>query len=280
MSQSHPAIRILSDLHLAHPGSRISDPQQIAPLLDGVGAVVFNGDTIEERMKRFSALGSQHLETLRTMCKERDLDVHLIRGNHAPYTPPLGSLDLCGGQVFVTHGDVIYPDVSPWSRSVASARAALEQIEKDYPPDYRDDLEQSLEVSRRVTMEMQVCRPSKRAGLAGKLKTVLSQAWPPTRPLTILKVWTGAARAAETLSRYRPEAKVFLVGHTHRTFIHRRAGRVFVNTGAFLPMSSAWAVDILDAQVQVREIRERAGEFVLGKVIGEVELAGAPGTTL
>ena len=92
MSQFQEPIRVLSDLHLAHPGSRIADPRQLEPLLEGVKTVVFNGDTLEERMKKFRELGERHLETLTKMCAERDLEVHLVRGNHDPFTPTLGSM--------------------------------------------------------------------------------------------------------------------------------------------------------------------------------------------
>ena len=273
MSRFKEPIRILSDLHLAHPGSRIVDARQLAPLMEGVRTVIFNGDTSEERMKKFRDKAEAHIKALKNLCAEAGVEMVLVRGNHDPVTPPHGALDLCEGKVFVTHGDVIYLDVSPWSRNIENARAALDRIAGDYPEDYRDDLELSLEVSRRVTQEMKVHVPQARPGVVGKLKTLLSQAWPPSRPWTILKVWTGASRKAEEqLTRFRPDEQVFIIGHTHRTYFVRRNGRTLINTGAFLPMSKATAVDIEGGELCVREVRESDGEFVLGKVVGKVTL--------
>ena len=266
-------VRIISDLHLAHPGSSVVDATQLSPLLEGVKTVIFNGDTTEERLKQYRDLAATHLEILAKMCDEAGVAMVMVRGNHDPETPPFGAIDLCGGQVFVTHGDVLYPDVSPWSRNIHYARDARARIEQEYPPDYRDDLESALEVSRRVTQEMEVHQPQARPGLVGKLTTMLSQAWPLSRPVTILKVWCGAPRLTEVvLKKYRPEARVFIVGHTHRPFFKHRDGRVLINTGAFLTMSHAYAVDIGGGHLSVRRIRERDGKFVLDRRIGELDL--------
>ena len=266
-------IRILSDLHLAHPGSRIVDTVQLAPLLMGVKTVIFNGDTCEERMKKFRDAAEQHLVTLKALCDEAGITMVMIRGNHDPYTPPLGAVDLAGGEVFVTHGDVLYPDVSPWSRNLIYARKARLRIEEDYPDNYRDDLESALEVSRRVTEEMRVHQPKARQGVKGKIKTVLSQAWPPTRPMTILKVWWQTSQEMlRILGGYRPDAKVLIIGHTHRAFCKRKDGKLLVNTGAFLTMSSSLAVDIAGGELVVRKIVSRSGEFVLGKELDRQQL--------
>ena len=266
-------IRIISDLHLAHPGSSVVDVAQLSPLLEGAKTVIFNGDTTEERLKEYRDLAAAQLEELGEMCAGAGAAMVMVRGNHDPTSPPHGSIDLCGGKVFVTHGDVLYPDVSPWSRNIQFARDARKRIERDYPPDYRDDLESALEVSRRVTLEMEVRQPQSKPGLIGKLKTMLSQAWPPSRPITILKVWFGAPRLTEqVLKKYRPGAKVFIVGHTHRPFYKRRDGRVLINTGAFLTMSKAYAVDIVGGRLSIRHIRERDGKFALDRSVGEITL--------
>lgn len=273
MSRFEEPIRILSDLHLAHPGGRIIDARQLAPLLAGVKTVIFNGDTSEERMQKYRDKATAHLEALSAMCAEAGVEMVMVRGNHDPYSPPVASLDLCEGQVFVTHGDILYRDVSPWSRNIQFAREALRRIEEDYPADYRHDLEATLEVSRRVTLEMRVHQPKAKPGVIGKLKTLLSQAWPPTRPLTILRSWWQAPRRTEeVLGRYRPDARVFVVGHTHRAFLRQLGERILINTGAFLTLSKALAVDIDGERLLVRRIDEREGEFVLGKTLGEVEL--------
>ena len=64
MNRFEEPIRILSDLHLAHPGSRIVNAAQLAPLLDGVKTLIFNGDTSEERMKKYREPAQAQLDAL------------------------------------------------------------------------------------------------------------------------------------------------------------------------------------------------------------------------
>ena len=49
---------------------------------------------------------------------------------------------------------------------------------------------------------------------------------------------------------------------------------MLINTGAFLLVAKAFAVDISDGEVRVCRIDEVGGEFVPGKCIGTVELGG------
>ena len=271
---SQGTIRILSDLHLAHPGSSIADVSQISALLEGASTLILNGDTSEERLKRVKADAERQVKELRAMCASAGVELVLLRGNHDPHGPELGSLDLCDGSVFVTHGDILFKHVSPWSHSAHKAIAALEEIEKEYPPDYRDDLEQTLEVSRRVILAMSVFQPKAKHGFKGRLKTLFSQAWPPTRPLKILKVWADGPRLAHGVrNRYRPEAKVIVVGHTHRAFVSRKNGKIAINTGALMPLAKSYAVDIADGEVTVRKIVEQSDQFVLGAEVAELDLA-------
>ncbi len=82
--------------------------------------------------------------------------------------------------------------------------------------------------------------------------------------------------AEQVLSVYRPDAKVYVVGHTHRAYFAREKDRIIINTGAFLTMSEAYAVDICGDKITTYKIREKDGEFVLGCEVGVVDLAERP----
>ncbi len=60
-------VRILSDLHLGHPGSLIGDVEDLRPLLEGMDTVVFNGDTCELAYAEWAERGEQWLEALRSL---------------------------------------------------------------------------------------------------------------------------------------------------------------------------------------------------------------------
>ena len=58
-------VRILSDLHLAHPGCRIGSIDDLRPLFEGVrDRIILNGDTCEQRNNRFVEDGAAWLEQL------------------------------------------------------------------------------------------------------------------------------------------------------------------------------------------------------------------------
>ena len=77
-------IRIISDLHLGHPASLIEDPTDLAPLLKGIGTMVFNGDSAEMRYIKDRDVGQKLLECLREFCQTAGVDPVFVGGNHDP----------------------------------------------------------------------------------------------------------------------------------------------------------------------------------------------------
>ena len=108
-------IRILSDLHYGDRSSRVRSLAALRPLFAGADRVVFNGDSLETRAGRSANRTEQH--------RQRFLDfVHhevprgvLLTGNHDADISDLHHLDLLGGIVFVTHGEILFEDLVPWS---------------------------------------------------------------------------------------------------------------------------------------------------------------------
>jgi UDP-2,3-diacylglucosamine pyrophosphatase LpxH len=276
MSESVPKfagpIRIFSDLHLGHPGSRVSDVAQLRPLLEGARTVLFNGDTFELRKTSLVDAALAHRAALESLCSELGARPVFMTGNHDPQITEHHHFDLCGGAVFLTHGDVLYEDVSPWSKLIAEMHKILDQIREEYPADYRDDLELSLKAVKRISAETvvrKVCKP----GRLAKIKTLLMESWPPKRPILILKSWARSHHLAHALrDKFRPQAKFIVFGHTHRAVVHQAGGKVAINTGAFQPMSKSLVVRIDDGRLRVDEVVERGGEFRFGRNRGEWDL--------
>ena len=258
-------VRILSDLHLAHPGSTVSRVRELCPLLEGAGTLLFNGDTFELRKQALRNKTEECRSRLEELCGELGVNPVFMTGNHDPEISGNHFFDLCGGKVFLTHGDLLYEDVSPWSKLIAEMREVLERIRSEYPPDYLNDLELSLEVAKRVSAETRV-RRAVRAGSFRKLRTILAEAWPPQRPAIIIKTWLCSHyRGHEVRNRFRPDADFIVYGHTHRALLHEYQGKHVINTGAFMPLSRAMMVEIQGGEMSVNEVCRRAGNFCIGR---------------
>ena len=107
---------ILSDLHLAHPASRIENVEQLRPLLEGYRTVVFNGDSFQELSREHRLRSGEMLGDLRRLCADLEITPVFLPGNHDPGWEGSGWIGLGGDRVVVTHGDSVMWGGSPWSR--------------------------------------------------------------------------------------------------------------------------------------------------------------------
>lgn len=272
--------RILSDLHYGHPATFVRDLRQLAPLLEGARRVVFNGDSVEMRFVRERERGAAHFAQLAAFCGEAGVEALFLTGNHDPALTALHHLDLAGGAVFVTHGDVFFHGLSPWSWEWRALREAhtrfLREAGREQAPE-AVALEPQLAAARLAARAIETLGPRPHhAGRLRSLPDLAREVWPPWRPLRMIDCWLKApARAAAFAARHRPGAKVFLVGHTHRAGIWKRGGCTVVNTGSFLPYSGVFAVDLLPGEVVVRKITTGNGgngAFRLGREVARIGL--------
>ena len=267
-------IRILSDLHLGHPGCRILDPVELRPVIEGAATVIFNGDTLEERARKYLEKGRQLFTALTTLCEEAGVRPVFLTGNHDPITPQHHRLDLYNGRVFVTHGDAVYPDLSPWSKFHPEIVATMHRVRAEYSEDELQELDTLLVIAKRISRELRVRQPSTAPGFWGKVQTLKNETWPPKRPYRILKTWlTGHLDAHTFCEIHRPKARLCVVGHTHWPYAKSQGHRTIVNTGAFLPISRSTMVEIKGGRACVRPIIRRRREFAAGRVTTERSLS-------
>jgi predicted phosphodiesterase len=259
-------ILVLSDLHLGHRASRIKHPEQLAPILDGPGSVIFNGDTSEMRNSEDRQIGRKLAADLARICHQTGRKAFFVNGNHDPTVSSTNHLDLANGAVLVTHGDILFLDVAPWSRDARHYRKKHRQILDGLGPDGYTDFEKRLLASKRTSIELQMLEPPLTRGRSRGFRLLIRNCWPPWRPLMIIKAWYEVpGRAADLARAFRPEARFVLVGHTHCPGIWRVAPRVIINTGSFVPYFGACAAIIESGRLEVRQISVFQQQFVLGK---------------
>lgn len=244
---------VLSDLHLGHAATQVEEVKYLEPLLEGADEVVFNGDTVEQTVSAWKERAESSLEGLKSLCAKLGVKARFLTGNHDPEVGRDGWRELRDGQVFITHGDMMLPDVAPWSLECIERREKVREICQSFDGDVS-----TLEgLHCRTQLVEEALKPSEepRLGFKGK-KYLWSAIWPPLRPLNILRVWVRLFAIAERfMDRYRPESEVCLFGHFHRPGVCRRGTRIYCNTGAFMRGAKALMVELEGDWMTVRAIR-------------------------
>jgi predicted phosphodiesterase len=260
-------VLILSDLHLGHRASRIDDVSRLEPLIRPFRTAIFNGDTAELWHASDRPFGRKLTADLARFCHQVGCKAIFINGNHDPDISEVNHLDLHGGALLVTHGDILFLGVAPWSKEAKQYLSAHRRILKDLGEDALGSFEHQLLATKRASLELQMWEsPANKASLPG-LRLLAFQFWPPTLPFKIIHAWWHTpSLAADLMKLFRPQAQVILIGHTHYPGVWRRSGRVIVNTGSFLNYMNALAAIIEGERLEVRWVNQRNGRFTLGKV--------------
>jgi UDP-2,3-diacylglucosamine pyrophosphatase LpxH len=259
-------ILILSDLHLGNRASRIKNPEQLAPVLRSSCSIIFNGDTSEMRHTRDRPIGRKLAADLARISHQEGRKAYFVNGNHDPTVSHLNHLDLHQGAVLVTHGDILFLDVAPWSRAAKHYLTKHREILKNLGPEDFTDFEKRLLATKRTAIELQMIEPPLTGDRLPALKLAVRQFWPPFRPFMIAKAWWETPGRAANLARvFRPQARFIVVGHTHFPGAWKMNPRVIINTGGFVPYFGAYAAIIDSKRIEVRRVDTHGHQFVLGK---------------
>lgn len=272
-------IRIASDLHVGHRASTIQSLKALRPLAEGVDWLILNGDTLE---LKYGDLDSAHYDAAEQ--KKRfedevanwDAKVTLITGNHDPEISDLHSLSLLDDQVFITHGDAIFPEIAPWSSNVGNLRLCARKIDPQATGTTPEELHSYLQQYKQATLDAHKLDQKYNPTAWGKLKIFLHQAWPPTTPFRILNCWRQVPDHALSLAeRFSLSPKFIIVGHTHNPAVWQRGETTIINTGSFFPWPGARFVDIEGDSLRVRKIRKGKDSIRIGKTVRTFSIAGA-----
>ena len=267
-------VRIVSDLHLGHPASRIDEVAKWLPLMDGVGTLVINGDACEQRYRKWQERGDEQLEALKTAAVDRGVELILLRGNHDPWVSDTDYLELGNGAMVVTHGDALFRHLSPWSPKVMKLRDQMDAVWAGADIDTLDGWFAAVQACR--TLKPGKLGDAEELGGMGPLTVPLRMVWPPWRvPMMLKSWWQAPGRARDFCERFFPQAKLMVFGHTHWPGVWQRGGCTVMNAGGYLSLGGSRVVDLKDGKVSVRKVVSGdGGEFVVkGKALYERDLA-------
>ncbi len=253
-------IRILSDLHLGHPASLIDHVEQLRPLITGAGTVIFNGDTWQELAKTMQSRSGAMLTELKSLCAEEGVETVFLPGNHDPSISDQNLVELDGGRIVILHGQVIFPEVSPWSNYYFAKQQEVKALLDEKLP-----LAKSIDDRFLLAKEVvQLMTPKRWVPKKSKFDYYLNTVWPPKRFWTLLRVRKTALKASgKFCQEFFPAAKVVVLGHFHRTFIQKGEDLTLINTGAFMSGCDFQYVELRKSHIEVVKVvkNKRKGCF-------------------
>jgi predicted phosphodiesterase len=270
--------RVLSDLHYGDPASRVRSLDALRPLFAGADRVVFNGDSVETRRSPISEQTNRIREEFLDFARNAVPGCTVITGNHDPDLSAVHHLELLGSIVFITHGEVLFEDLVPWSRELPQTREFFQQELAALPADLRESPGERLAAGKRACARLELTVDPHPRHPWGRFHRTLLTFWPPHRVLAMLKAWRQLPDRAATFARqFRPGVRFVLIGHTHRPGVWIRSDLVVINTGSFRPPFGCYAVDVSALQIVVRQVRYSGGSFTLGRVVAAFALAPTGG---
>ncbi len=256
------AIRILSDLHFLETACRVGEIQQLRPLIDGASAIIFNGDLIDTQ---HVDPGHGHAKELKAFFQAH-APTTFITGNHDPDISETHDLLLEPGGVWITHGDIVFENMIPWSREHRAIARRIRKALETAACDGSDTLAHRFAVYRSVCKdlprELHLTDKSTRAKIARYLYVL----FPPRQALALLgSWWVMPGKAARLANSHRPKARCVINGHSHYAGIWTvRPGTTVINTGSYCGPLQAQVVEIDENRLLVRPVIRRGGDFRLG----------------
>ena len=257
--------RIISDLHLGHPGSRVGEVSGLRPLIEGCERVIFNGDTWEEQWSERREESANKKGELRELVSDFGVEGVFLAGNHDPGGEGGRFMKLGqGGGILVTHGDGIFPEASPFSREMSGrkGREVRELIAAEVEGDrtLEGRLERAAKISR-------ILKPRAFPKLPVPFNFLATTIWPPGRPLQIIRAWVTLGEAGfKFLESFSPESEVLVCGHFHRSGVWEKKGRLVLNTGGLVRGCAARMVELEGDFLRYRQVNEMDGVFYPGDV--------------
>lgn len=244
---------ILSDTHLAGNGQGAGSADALRPLWQGADELILNGDTAELSHPTQRAGAAREVMRIQDLCEEDGVRLTFLSGNHDPLITDRRFLRLCSGEVFLTHGDMLHPAISPWT-SYAKQLKELHQ-----------DALSHLDLMDRAQLDHQAMAAAHASHM--KWEHIAEHEPPKLGPIAkkidiagkvtrVLWFWHRLPKlAARFAQRYAPEARFFIFGHIHRAGVWHFGEQTIINTGSYHCPRRPHAIVIDDQQLAMHRVK-------------------------
>ncbi len=243
---------ILSDTHLAGNGQGAVRAELLRPLWQGADELIINGDLAELSDPRWRVAAARQVMRLQELCEEDGVRLTLLSGNHDPLITDRRFLRLCHGEVFVTHGDMLHPAISPWTSHAGQLRQLHQNALKQLELIDRAQLDQQAMAAAHASNlkwdHLAEHAPHEQGAVMRKIDMACKVA-------KVLWFWHCLPKlAARFAHRYAPDARFFIFGHIHRAGIWQFGQQTIINTGSYHCPRNPHAVIIQDRTLAVHRV--------------------------
>ena len=248
---------ILSDTHLAGNGQGAGSADALRPLWQGADELILNGDTAELSHPTLRASAAREVMRIQDLCEEDGVRLTFLSGNHDPLITDRRFLRLCSGEVFLTHGDMLHPAISPWTSYAKQLR------------ELHEDALSQLELMDRAQLEQQAMAAAHASHIKwdhlaadnqpkmGQLAKRVDQA---RKVAKVLWFWHRLPKlAASFAARYAPESRFFIFGHIHRAGVWQFGNQTIINTGSYHCPRRPHAIVLNDQTLAMHRVHYDAG---------------------
>jgi UDP-2,3-diacylglucosamine pyrophosphatase LpxH len=245
---------IISDTHLACGRRGAGAAPLLRALWQGADELIVNGDVAELSDARWRAHAARQVLELTDLCEQDGVKLTFLSGNHDPLITDRRYLRLHHGEVFLTHGDMLHPAISPWVSDAhklrllhADAIASLQARQRGCSIDEQAQAVQH--VANQKWDQLAVQDPAPR----GRARKSLAHA---VKCARVLWFWHRLPRlASEFAEQFAPECRYFVFGHFHRAGVWHLGGRTIINTGSYHAPCRPHAVVIQDQSLALHRVR-------------------------
>lgn len=261
-----------SDLHLMSLDDWKLQRESLRGLWENAKTVFFNGDTLSWRIANHHEFREELRNNITDYFRRNDMETVFVAGNSDQKLSGQNYRFLCGEKLLVLHGHVIFNDVSPWNYHAPRIEKLRREFLESLPQLSRDTLDASAQSARAATLEIQrqhlnyLSECPVRSAIfpkTHKFRTLL-------RVATVLRSWKNTPKlGAKFLERYAPQAKFLIMGHTHRSGVWQRDGRVIINTGSIKNPRRALLPRLENNILKIYRIRQYKKQFIQGPLVEE-----------
>ncbi len=263
-------IVILSDTHLSTPGRGAASAHALRPLWQGAQELILNGDVAEIADEKLRVPAARQVVRLLELAEADGVKVTLISGNHDPLITDRRYLRLAEREIFVTHGDILHPAISPWTEHAKQLQRLHADAVLSLDPGKARDMDHQLAACQHASSlqwDHFVTRPGGASAHSAtahpRLRQLRWRVAQATKLAKALYYWhTIPRRAMGFARRFAPESRFFVFGHIHRAgiWIDRSpgspaGGRLIINTGAYQTPRNPRAVIIEGHRLAVHRVQ-------------------------
>lgn len=145
---------IISDVHVKNSNGWKEQIDGLREVWAKAGTVVFNGDTVGGRETNNGTSTEEILTYISKLCAKDGTEAVFLAGNSDYFLDVAKHLLLVEGRILITHGDVIFPEMSPWYDDAHLYKAARDSALQQMPQKLRSTLKGQLSSTRDAVVKL------------------------------------------------------------------------------------------------------------------------------